>query len=57
MLINLSKWGKGERRCFHESFSFRLQKYVRPRADHNNKDPNYQQTSSEPAPEKAVTSY
>lgn len=57
MLINLSKWGKGERSCFHEGFSFHLQKYVRPRADHNNKDPNYQQTSSEPAPEKAVTSH
>lgn len=37
MLINLNKWGKGERSCFYESFSFHLQKYVRPSADHNNK--------------------
>lgn len=37
MLINLNKWGKGERSCFYESFSFHLQKYVSPRADHNNK--------------------
>lgn len=37
MLINLNKWGKGEKSCFYESFSFHLQKYVRTRVDHNNK--------------------
>lgn len=35
MLINLNKWGKGERSCFYESFSFHPQNYVRTRADHN----------------------
>lgn len=37
MLINLNKWGKGEKSCFYGSFAFHLQKYVRPRADHYNK--------------------